>query len=976
MKKQLVFLLLFLPLIFAFSSTTLAADQNAHAAHPVCGSACTHDGVDSHEDVEWIMLTKSNLSQYKYQTTGLKSGNYYLGEDITLPYNLTLNGVSVNLCLNGKTLTAYTGSTSSSAITVSGDGQLTLTDCSSTVTEGYIRSMLWTKGQSSSSYDIKMNLTGGVITGGKCKYGGALHIVSGTVHMYGGNIAGNECYSSDRYAHAGGGVYNEGAFHLYGGTICGNRINTWDGGSSTTFYYGAGGGIRSTGTLTMSGGTICYNYGDDSGSGGGIFNSGDFQMSGGSIYKNQRVMSGGGVSNSGTFTMSGGHSSDNTSRYDGGGIRNSGTCTLNSGTISNNISLDNGDGGGVYNTGTFIMNSGSISNNLAANSGNGGGVYNAGTFQMHDGKITGNTARTTSYSFAHGGGVSNSNNGSFVMTGGEISGNTVKHDSTSTGTALGGGIYNYGALTLTGGKICDNSVILTKESGSSALGGGIYVNASKYYVGTIHVSGAPEITGNTCDGISNNIYLLQEGAVTVGTDTDEDGVMEALTDGAVLYVTPGIAPTDEIPFIITTEATADYSPYFSADDRNYQAITSGADDQQVVQMIIHIDHIYDHETVDEAFLASAATCQNPAVYYKSCFCGAIGDESFEYGSTVDHCFTTYHSNNDATCTMDGTKTAQCDYEGCTETNTQTDEGSALGHSFTTYISNNNATCTADGTKTAQCDHAGCKETDTQVDTNSTRGHSFTIYVSNNDATCMTDGTETAVCDYVGCNETDTRTDKDSKLAHSFSIYSSNNDATCMADGTESAVCNREGCEETDTRTDAGSKLDHSFTIYSSNNDATCMADGTESAVCDYEGCSETDIRTDVDSKTAHVYGAWLPVLDATYIEAGEEKRVCSQEGCEAFETRIIPATGPELLENVTVVYDQDAGTLILLNVPQKLTVIFALYDDNQMIECSLRYDTANTVSYVLPNGYEKRIGKVFFLTQTWQPIGESTVVVF
>lgn len=829
----------------------------------------------------------------------MKSGNYYLGEDITLPYNLTLNGVSVNLCLNGKTLTAYTGSTSSSAITVSGDGQLTLTDCSSTVTEGYIRSMLWTKGQSSSSYDIKMNLTGGVITGGKCKYGGALHIVSGTVHMYGGNIAGNQCYSFDRYDHDGGGVYSEGAFHLYGGTICGNRINTWDGGSSTTFYFGAGGGICSTGTLTMPGGTICYNYGDNSGSGGGISNSGDFQMSGGSIYKNQHVMSGGGVSNTGTFTMSGGHISDNTSRY---------------------------DGGGVYNTGTFIMNNGSISNNLAANSGDGGGVYNVGTFQMHDGKITGNTARTTSYSSAHGGGVNNSNNGSFVMTGGEISGNTVKHDSTSTGTARGGGIYNYGALTLTGGKICDNTIILTKESGSAASGGGIYVNASKYYVGTIHVSGAPEIAGNTCDGISNNIYLLQESAVTVGTDTDEDGVMEALTDGAVLYVTPGIAPTDEIPFIITTEAIADYSPYFFADDRNYQAIASGADDQQVVQMIIHIDHIYDHETVDEAFLASAATCQNPAVYYKSCFCGTIDDESFQYGSTVDHCFTTYHANNDATCTVDGTKTAQCDYEGCTETNTQTDEGSALGHSFTTYISNNNATCTADGTKTAQCDHAGC-------------------------------------------TETDTRTDADSKLDHSFTIYSSNNDATCMADGTESAVCGREGCEETDTRTDADSKLTHSFTIYSPNNDATCMADGTESAVCDYEGCNETDIRTDADSKTAHTYGAWFPVLDATYIEAGEEKRVCTQEGCDAFETRIIPATGPELLENVTVVYDQDAGTLILLNVPQKITVIFALYDDGQMIDCALRYDVANTVSYVLPSGYDNQAVKIFFLTQSWQPIG-------
>ena len=139
-------------------------------------------------------------------------------------------------------------------------------------------------------------------------------------------------------------------------------------------------------------------------------------------------------------------------------------------------------------------------------------------------------------------------------------------------------------------------------------------------------------------------------------------------------------------------------------------------------------------------------------------------------------------------------------------------------------------------------------------------------------------------------------------------------------------------------------------------------------MCDYVGCNETDIRTDADSKTAHSYGAWFPVLDATYIEAGEEKRVCTQEGCEAFETRIIPATGPDLLENVTVVYDQDAGTLILLNVPQKITVIFALYNDGQMIDCALRYDVANTVSYVLPSGYDNQAVKIFFLTQSWQAI--------
>ena len=37
-------------------------------------------------------------------------------------------------------------------------------------------------------------------------------------------------------------------------------------------------------------------------------------------------------------------------------------------------------------------------------------------------------------------------------------------------------------------------------------------------------------------------------------------------------------------------------------------------------------------------------------------------------------------------------------------------GKPLGHSFTNYVSNNNATCTADGTKTAKCDR--CDVTDT------------------------------------------------------------------------------------------------------------------------------------------------------------------------------------------------------------------------------------------------------------------------
>ncbi len=50
-----------------------------------------------------------------------------------------------------------------------------------------------------------------------------------------------------------------------------------------------------------------------------------------------------------------------------------------------------------------------------------------------------------------------------------------------------------------------------------------------------------------------------------------------------------------------------------------------------------------------------------------------------------HRYTSYISNNDATCTTDGTKTAICDY--CNETDTAPDEGSATGHDYT------DATCT-------------------------------------------------------------------------------------------------------------------------------------------------------------------------------------------------------------------------------------------------------------------------------------------
>ena len=149
-----------------------------------------------------------------------------------------------------------------------------------------------------------------------------------------------------------------------------------------------------------------------------------------------------------------------------------------------------------------------------------------------------------------------------------------------------------------------------------------------------------------------------------------------------------------------------------------------------------------------------ATCQEQAV------CAKCGES---YGELGDHSFTNYVSNNDATCTADGTKTAKCD--NCDATDTVIDEGSMLDHSFTNYVSNNDATCTADGTKTAQCDN--CDATDTVTDEGTKLSHSFTNYVSNNDASCTEDGTKTATCDRTDCNVTNTIADEGSAKGHNY-----------------------------------------------------------------------------------------------------------------------------------------------------------------------------------------------------------------
>lgn len=240
--------------------------------HPVCGAICgdsTHHGNQT-----WIGV--SNLTDIK------SSGNYYLKDNVTLDETWNCN-ISVNLCLNGKTITGAAGG---ETIRVAKKTTLIITDCQNEV---------------------------GKITHEAGKVGRGIYSL-GDLNLYNGKITGNGIITGD-----GGGVYIEGGnFNMYNGSISANNASVGRGGgvyakNSTSFVI-SGGSIDSN--VAKSGGGICYEAATQTAT--------KFTISGGNISGNYSASSGGGVYlyraglNTG-FTISGGSITGNTATNSNGG---------------------------------------------------------------------------------------------------------------------------------------------------------------------------------------------------------------------------------------------------------------------------------------------------------------------------------------------------------------------------------------------------------------------------------------------------------------------------------------------------------------------------------------------------------------------------------------------------------------------------------------------------------------------------------
>ena len=246
---------------------------------------------------------------------------------------------------------------------------------------------------------------------------------------------------------------------------------------------------------------------------------------------------------------------------------------------------------------------------------------------------------------------------------------------------------------------------------------------------------------------------------------------------------------------------------------------------------------------------AAATCTTPQTCTE---CGAILVEALGH-KTVSHL------GQDPTCTAEGWKP----YETCENCDYTTYEIiPALGHSFTSYVSNNDATCTDDGTETAKCDR--CEVTDTRTDEGSALGHDWAEEWTTdgtahwhecsrcdeiNDKANHSGGTATCIalakCEICGV-------EYGSALGHTEGEPVRENEvpAICTEAGSYDEVVYCSVCgDELSREEKVIDALGHSFTSYISNNDASCTEDGTETAKCDR--CDVTDTRTDDGSALGH-----------------------------------------------------------------------------------------------------------------------------
>lgn len=195
-------------------------------------------------------------------------------------------------------------------------------------------------------------------------------------------------------------------------------------------------------------------------------------------------------------------------------------------------------------------------------------------------------------------------------------------------------------------------------------------------------------------------------------------------------------------------------------------------------------HVFDKQVITDEYKATDTTCTEAATYYYSCECGEKGAGTFTSGNALGHSFTNYVSDNNATCTEDGTMTAKCDR--CDKKNTVKDIDSKLHHSYTEQIVSDEylaapATCTEKAKYYYSCS-CGAKGTETfehgEIDR---ENHDYKDVITA--PTKYTDGYTTHTCARCGNTFKDSVTYATGSIGLKFENLSDSNDCAVTGIGT-------------------------------------------------------------------------------------------------------------------------------------------------------------------------------------------------
>ena len=226
---------------YGSDGTTLVlkvAPEKPHQHYLCGGNACTKVGGHTENGkttfekkltssngqllVDGTAQTASKIENVAIDVYQLAAGSYYLDGDLDLTAPIYITSGTVNLCLNGHSITLKQESEANTyVITCKGNATLNLTDCKNT----------------------------GKITHAAKKYGGGVWVydLSSTLNLYAGSITGNNTWGQN-----GGGVSVSGTFNMYGGSVTGNTTNYNGGGVYVDSYSTA---FKVSGAAKITGNT-------------------------------------------------------------------------------------------------------------------------------------------------------------------------------------------------------------------------------------------------------------------------------------------------------------------------------------------------------------------------------------------------------------------------------------------------------------------------------------------------------------------------------------------------------------------------------------------------------------------------------------------------------------------------------------------------------------------------------------------------